>query len=105
MATGTTLISVEEYLSTNYEPRCEYVDGVLRQKPRPTWNHGAVEGEIAYLVRTRFPDFAAGREVTVRIRPAKFLVPDVIIQRRDHIQQPYPIEPVHVCSEVVSPED
>jgi Uma2 family endonuclease len=32
-------------------------------------------------------------------------VPDVIVQRRDRIQEPYPEEPVHLCVEILSPED
>ncbi|HTS27435.1 MAG TPA: Uma2 family endonuclease [Bryobacteraceae bacterium] len=105
MAVGTTLISVEEYLRTNYEPRCEYIEGVLRQKPMPSWDHGALEAQFCQLVNLGFPDFAAASEVNVQIRPDKYLIPDVIIQRRDRIQKPYPILPVHVCIEILSPED
>ena len=42
MAAGTT-ISVEEYLHTNYEPACEYIDGVLRQKPMGTRKQGSLQ--------------------------------------------------------------
>ena len=105
MPAGTTLVSVEEYLGKSYEPNCEYIDGVLRQKPMPTGEHSTVEDQIVYLVKVGFPDFAARTELTVRIRPTRFLIPDVAIQRRDRIQKPYPIDPVHVCIEVVSPTD
>ena len=71
----------------------------------PTWKHGAVEGQIGHLVRVGFPDFKAGPEVTVQIRPTRFLVPDLIIQRGDRIQDPYPVDPVHVCVEILSPSD
>ncbi len=29
----------------------------------------------------------------------------MIAQRRDHIQDPYPTEPVHLCIEILSPDD
>ena len=105
MAADTTLVSVEEYLRTNYEPNCEYIDGVLRRKPMPTRKHGLLEARLAQLINVGFTEFEAGCEVTVQIRAGKYLVPDLIIQRRDHIQDPYPIDPVHVCIEILSPDD
>jgi len=35
----------------------------------------------------------------------KFLIPDVVVQDRQHIQKPYPTEPVYLCVEIRSPED
>jgi Uma2 family endonuclease len=46
-----------------------------------------------------------GIEVTCQIRPGKYLVPDVVVQDRNRIQDPYPIEPVHLCVEILSPSD
>jgi Uma2 family endonuclease len=105
MASETALVSVEEYLSTNYKPACDYIDGVLRQKPMPTWKHGAIQGQLMALISLAFRQFIAGSEVAVKIRTGKYFVPDVIVQRRDRIQEPYPEEPVHLCVEILSPED
>lgn len=105
MATGTTPITAEEYLRTSYQPNCEYIDGALRQKPMPTRKHGSVQIRIGRLLSDRFADFDAESEVTVRIRPEKYFVPDLIVQRRDHMQDPYPTEPVHLCIEILSPDD
>ena len=105
MAAGSTLISVEEYLNTTYKPACDYVDGVLRQKSMPTWNHGLLQGRLSYLITLEFPGFASGSEVTVQIRTGKFLVPDLVVQQSDRIQSPYPIEPVYLCVEILSPGD
>jgi Uma2 family endonuclease len=103
MATGA-LVSEQEYLSTNYKPSCDYIDGVLRQKPMPTWKHSVIQGQTVTLAnRTR--EFLAGSEFTVKIRTGKYYVPDVAIQRRDHIQEPYAIDPIHLCVEVLSPDD
>jgi Uma2 family endonuclease len=105
MSADATLISVEEYLRTNYKPACEYIDGVLRQKPMPTRKHGLIQGRLCQLLNMGFPDFEAASEVTVRLREGKYLVPDVVVQRRDRIQDPYPTDPVHLCVEILSPED
>jgi Uma2 family endonuclease len=103
MATGA-LISEQEYLSTTYKPGCDYLDGVLRQKPMPTWKHAVIQAQISALIN-RSREFLAGSEFTVKIRTGKYLVPDVAVQRRDRIQEPYAIEPVHLCVEILSPED
>ena len=42
-------------------------------------------------------------EVTVRLSPTKYLVPDVVAA--PVLQNPYPTEPVLLCCEILSPED
>ena len=105
MAAVQTLISVEDYLAHETKPASEYEDGVLRQKPMATWDHGVLQKRIGYLLDHAAPALVSASEVTVRIREGKYLVPDVIVQRRDAIQRPYPVEPVHLCVEILSPSD
>ena len=105
MASGTALVSEQEYLSTNYKPACDYIDGVLRQKSMGTRKHGVIQARLASLIEAAFSDFEPASEVTVKIRTGKYFVPDLIVQRRDRIQDPYPTEPVHLCVEILSPED
>jgi Uma2 family endonuclease len=105
MAAGNMIVPVEEYLSTTYRPNCEYINGVLRPKPMPTRKHGLMQSWLAELIRRGFPEFEAASEVTVRIQPNRYLVPDLLVQRRDRIQDPYPIDPVHLCVEILSPDD
>src|SRR5438067_10350924 len=76
MATVGTRMSVEEYLKYSGKPNCEYIDGELRPKPMPTSNHGLLEFLLAWLLRQQGMD--ARPEVTVRISPTRYLVPDVI---------------------------
>ena len=45
----------------------------------------------------------AAPEVTVRLSPTKYLVPDVVAA--PVLQSPYPTEPVLLCCEILSPED
>ena len=104
MATGA-LVSEQEYLNTTYKPACDYIDGILHQKPMPTLRHSAIQGQLIVLINPRYPQFLAGPELTVKIRTAKYFVPDVVVQRRDTLQEPYPSEPVHLCVEILSPED
>src|SRR5215471_4062435 len=104
MASGTVLVSEQEYLSTTYKPGCDYIDGVLRPKPMATRKHGKTQIRIGQLF-LGFPDFEADSELTVKLRTGKYFVPDLAVQRRDQIQDSYPGQPVHLCIEIMSPED
>ena len=104
MTTGTA-VSVEEYLRTSYEPACEYVDGVLVPKAMPTWKHSLLQGRILVLIEGAFPHYRALPELTLGITGNQYLIPDLAVVRRDQVQDPYPITPVHLCIEIVSPDD
>ena len=91
MATARTLMSVEEYLKYSGKPNCEYIDGELRPKPMATGLHGLIQILLAMLLRRQGTD--ARTEVTVRLTPTKFLIPDVIADPT--LRDTYPTEPVH----------
>src|SRR5712671_3138342 len=97
----TALIPVEAYLRMTDKPYREYREGVLSPKPMPTWYHGAVQAMLASLLRK--VGLQAGCEITVRLSPTKYLIPDVVAARQ--MQHPYPTEPVLLCCEILSPED
>lgn len=101
MSSATTSISVDDYLSSSFKPACEYIDGVLRQKPMPTKLHALIEFLLVTVLRRQ--GFEALAEVTVRVSVTRFLVPDVIADVR--IEDPYPTQPVALCVEILSPED
>ena len=97
-------VSVEEYLRTTYKPACDYIDGVLRPKPLATWKHGVIQGQSSTVVNVD-KRYRAASELTVRIREGQYLVPDVGVQLRGAIQDPYPTKPIALCIEILSPED
>lgn len=105
MAQTDALIPVAEYLAHETKPASEYEDGVVRQKPMPTRKHGLIQRRIGQLIDAAAPSLESASEVTVQVRPGKFMVPDLIVQRRDAIQDPYPTDAVHLCVEVLSPAD
>jgi Uma2 family endonuclease len=71
----------------------------------PTRKHGLIQARLAHLITRAFQDFEAASKVTVQIRTGRYLVPDLVVQRCDRIQDPYPSEPVHLCIEILSPGD
>jgi Uma2 family endonuclease len=101
LMSSATLVPVEEYLRYSEKPNCEYREGVLYPKPMPTTFHGLLEFMLVAILRKL--GVQAAPEVTVRLSPTKYLVPDVIAA--PVLRGPYPIEPVLLCCEILSPED
>ncbi len=46
MAT-TTLVSLEDYLRTDYDPDVEYIDGQLKEKPVVQWTHSNLQVSLS----------------------------------------------------------
>jgi Uma2 family endonuclease len=104
---SATLIPVSEYLSTAYEPDCDYIDGELRERNLGELSHGILQGILITLFNNnrRAWNVYAGTEVRVQVAALRYRVPDICVLRRTD-----PFEPiVHVapliCVVVLSPED
>jgi Uma2 family endonuclease len=98
---ATAIVSVEDYLRRTEKPSCEYVDGVLYPKPMATLLHGLIQFMLQVLLRKQGVQAVA--EVHVRLSPTKYLIPDVIAAPT--LEGPYPVEPILLCVEILSPED
>lgn len=103
---ATTLISVEEYLSTSYDPDCDYVDGELIERNRGESDHGGLQISIgAWLFARRkalgIHVFTATRTQVARTR---FRVPDIAVTTQK-VKGRILREPPFLCIEVLSPED
>jgi Uma2 family endonuclease len=97
----TALLSVEEYLRLTEKPYCEYRDGAVSRKAMPTKFHSIIQRALLMLLQSQGAQ--AFPELTLRISPTKYLVPDVAVA--GDFQGPYPTEPVLLCCEVLSAED
>ena len=97
----TALMPVEEYLRLTEKPNCEYRDGVLYPKAMATKFHSFIQYALLMLLRRQ--GLQALPELTVRISPTHYLVPDVCVA--GDFPGPYPTEPVLLCCEILSPED
>ncbi|HEX4810878.1 MAG TPA: Uma2 family endonuclease [Bryobacteraceae bacterium] len=102
---ASALMSVEEYLKLDVKPYCEYIDGVLYQKPMPTALHSLIQRMLIVFLATRTERFWALPELQVRISRGKFLIPDVAVVRPDTFEHPYPTKPVFLCIKITSPDD
>lgn len=74
-----TLISVEEYLSTSYDPDVEYVDGVLVERNVGDLLHSLVQSNLIFGLRTRYPEIYVVPELRSQTRATRYRLPDVCV--------------------------
>ena len=100
-----TLVPVEEYLRTNYDPDCEYVDGRIVERNLGERTHSRIQGEFIFHLRARAKEL--GMEVLpeqrVQASPRRFRIPDVTILRRS--DERIVTSPPFICIEVLSKDD
>jgi Uma2 family endonuclease len=102
----TTLISVEEYLSTSYDPDCDYVDGEVIERNMGESDHGNLQTSIGAWLWTRRKTLGIHvfTETRTQVAPTRFRIPDIAVtthKAKGRILR----EPPFLCIEVLSPED
>ncbi len=104
---ATTLVSVEEYLRSTYEPDAEYVDGVIEERPMGEDEHSAWQITLAAYFHVR------RREWHIRVRPElrtktserRYRIPDVALIDAALPREPIATTPPLMAVEILSPED
>jgi Uma2 family endonuclease len=102
-----TLVSVDEYLHTVYEPDCDYVDGVILERNVGEKDHGKLQTEtLLYLRehRKRWNIFVIP-EQRVQISPTRYRVPDICVVVGPEPDEQIFTSPPFLCIEILSPED
>ncbi len=105
MATAT-LLSIDEYLRTMYDPDVEFVDGVLKERAVVMSVHGLVQGLLAqwFLNHGKEWGIKAAVEVRTRVSPNHVRLPDVVVGLRRKWPETL-VEPPLIVVEVISPSD
>ncbi len=104
---ATTLIPVEEYLRSSYDPDREYVEGLLVEREVGELEHGELQSAILAYIRARYRGVAhAVVEVRMQVKCDRFRVPDVtvVVGARPKNIRVF-TEPVLAVFEVLSPGD
>jgi len=105
---GTSvLVSEQEYLTTTYEPECEYDEGVLLERNAGEQPHSILEtafGAFFFERRKRF-GIRVLTEQRIRIAPRKYRVPDVCVYKEPAPRDPVFSTPPFIVIEILSPED
>jgi Uma2 family endonuclease len=74
-----TLISVEEYLHTSYDPDVEYVDGVLVERNVGDWLHSLVQSNLIIAFGRKYPNIKAVPGLRGKVKETRYRLPDVSV--------------------------
>jgi Uma2 family endonuclease len=103
---ATTAVTIQEYLSTTYEPDCDYVDGEIQERNLGTFDHSRLQLAIGAYFYNRRKEWGISvvTEQRVQISPSRFRIPDVCVilgRPADQIVR----QPPFICIEILSPDD
>ena len=99
-----TLISVEQYLASSYEPDCDYVDGYIEERNLGERPHSRLQGRLILVLSAQLPPgLEVLPEMRVQVSQSRFRVPDVCVAAES--EEPIITKPPLLCIEVLSPED
>jgi Uma2 family endonuclease len=101
-----TLISVEDYLASSYEPDCDFVDGHIEERNVGEVSHGMVQLRVGAYLLTHYGTGGAiaATECRIRVTTTRVRIPDVCYFLRDPGER-VPTKPPFICIEILSPED
>jgi Uma2 family endonuclease len=101
------LISEWEYLHSDYQPDCEYADGILIERNVGTTEHSWLQTALgAYFFRRRRQwGIHVYTEQRVRIRHRRYLIPDLCVVVGERPAGPVLTSPPLLWIEILSPED
>ena len=102
---ASTIVPVEEYLGTSYDPDVEYVDGALVERHVGERRHGRLQFPIGVELGPREP----GRvhtytEQCLRVSPQpRDRVPDLCVMAPPYQREPVFTHPPYLVIEILSP--
>ena len=107
MATSTSLITVEDYLKMSCDPDCEYVAGVLEERPMGEYDHSTWQTILAAFFTGKSLELGirARAELRVQVSADSFRVPDVTLLSREAPREQIITHPPLAVFEILSPED
>ena len=103
----TGLVTVEEYLSTVYEPDCEYDDGTIVERNLGEFEHSFLQIVLGTIFTNNMDNWGVYglTEQRLQIAARKFRVPDVCVLRLDAPADDILTLPPLIAIEILSPED
>ena len=106
-AAASPLVSLYEYLHSDYQPDMDYVDGVLEERNLGEHDHADLQSELITLFRIHRNEWKvkAVVEQRVQVTPTRYRVPDLCILASTWKREPIITVPPLLCIEVLSPED
>jgi Uma2 family endonuclease len=106
MSAAPAAIPLEEYLTTDYEPDCDYVDGSLEERNVGKQKHSRTQFRLGawFAAREKELGMRGLTEQRVQVQPRRVHIPDVCLVAtgtKDEVLQ----EPPILWVEILSPDD
>lgn len=108
MAAGRfSAISEQEYLSTVYEPDCEFEDGRLLERHLGTEKHSWLQAALAayFFQRRKLWKVNVYTEQRILVRAGKYKLPDICVVSGERPTMPVFQQAPILVVEILSPED
>ena len=107
MAAQPSLIPVEDYLKMISEPDCEYVAGVIEERPVGAYDHATWQAALVafFTARQDQLNLRARPELRLQVAHNRFRVPDVALLSRSAPREQIITHPPLAVFEILSPED
>ena len=101
------LLTMEEYLSTSYEPDCDFVDGVLEERNVGERDHSILQIALGawFFNRRREWKIVVMSEQRTRVSEGRVRLPDVCLVVEDAPRERVTVTPPLLAVEILSPED
>ena len=101
------MTSVEEYLSTSYDPDVEYVDGELVDRTGGDTQHSRLLGLIGSYLCNREAEWGITGYIAVRtqVLPTRFRLPDICVVLGPEGDDQIIRTPPFLCIEILSKDD
>ena len=107
MATATSQLSVQDYLKMTCDPDCEFVEGMLEERPMGEYDHATWQAALVTFFASQASQLGvkARPELRIQVGPHRFRVPDVTILSRQAPREQIITHAPLAVFEILSPED
>ena len=98
---------MSEYLSTSYDPDCDYVDGEIEERNLGERRHSRLQGGVVAFLRGKESErgIYVLPEQRVQVTPTRFRVPDVCVLLANAPDEQIVTHPPFLCIEILSKDD
>jgi Uma2 family endonuclease len=103
----STMVPLEEYLRTNYEPDRDWIDGELKERNMGDGPHSVVQTFFIKFFGNREEKWGirVTQELRTQVSASHYRIPDVLLMRSDDPFEVIVRTPPLLCIEVLSPSD
>jgi hypothetical protein len=76
-----TLISVDDYLASTYEPDCDFVDGHIEERNVGEWDHSRLQLKVGAYLLAHYGNIGVevATELRIRVTQTRIRIPDICL--------------------------